>query len=366
VSTVQVISVQDPEIWDRALLCLPNPHILQSWSWGQFKARHGWLSRPLLFQEDGQTVAAASVLQRKIPHLPVSILYVPRGPALNWMEAGLGARVIGALEQLAQRLRVLFVKIDPDVYYPGEVPDFSPRPAGGQEIAHLLEERGWYFSTEQIQFRNTVLLDLDQSEGELLAGMKQKTRYNVRLAARRGVKVQVIEGHDAERLPHALTVFYQLYAETAQRDGFVIRPEAYYRDAWATFLKEGLAFLLLAEFEGEVVAGLMVWTFGPTAWYMYGASSERHRRQMPNYLLQWEAIRQARVAGSTLYDMWGAPDVLDESDPMWGVVRFKLGLGGQLVRGLGAWDFPVNRGLYSLYTRLMPRYLNWLRARTHT
>jgi lipid II:glycine glycyltransferase (peptidoglycan interpeptide bridge formation enzyme) len=363
VRLVQAISVTDPVVWNHALLSLPNPHVLQTWSWGQFKARHGWLSTPLLFEEEGCTVAAALVLQRRISRLPVSVLYVPRGPALNWMDTQLAGRVLEALGQLARQRRALFVKIDPDIYYPDDVPGFSPRPACGPEIAQLLEDQGWRFSAEQIQFRNTVLLDLHPSEEELLADMKQKTRYNVRLAARRGVRIRAIDAKDLAGLDQALELFYRLYAETAQRDGFVIRPPDYYYDVWATFLSEGLAFLLLADFEGETVAGIMLFTFGPTAWYMYGASSDRHRKQMPNYLLQWEAIRRAQAAGSTLYDMWGAPDVLDESDPMWGVVRFKLGLGGEIARGLGAWDFPVNRGAYMLYTRIMPRFLDWLRAR---
>jgi lipid II:glycine glycyltransferase (peptidoglycan interpeptide bridge formation enzyme) len=123
------------------------------------------------------------------------------------------------------------------------------------------------------------------------------------------------------------------------------------------------AHLLLAEVEDETVAGLILFTFGPTAWYMYGASSDRHRKHMPNHLLQWEAIRRAKAAGCTLYDLWGAPDRMDESDPMWGVARFKLGLGGQLAQGLGAWDYPRNRATYRLYSTVMPRYQGWQRGR---
>jgi lipid II:glycine glycyltransferase (peptidoglycan interpeptide bridge formation enzyme) len=111
------------------------------------------------------------------------------------------------------------------------------------------------------------------------------------------------------------------------------------------------------------VAGLILFTFGSTAWYMYGASSSRHRKHMPNHLLQWEAIRQAKAVGCSLYDLWGAPDELDESDPMWGVYRFKLGLGGKLARGLGAWDFPAKRMGYRFYTTLLPRYLDLQRKR---
>ena len=352
---MRIVEINDAPTWDRALLDLPNPHVLQSWSWGEFKSRHGWTAERLLFQEEGHPVAAASVLQRKLPHLPVSILYVPKGPILDWTHADLVASILDELERLARRRRALFVKIDPDLYYPDAAPAFSPRPANAPDIARLLESRGWRFSDDQIQFRNTVLLDLDRSEAELLAAMKQTTRRNVRLAARRGATIR--QGAAAD-----LDTFYRLYAETSQRQGFAIRPPAYYLDAWGSFLEAGLAHLLLAEVEAESVAGLMLFTFGATAWYIYGASSDRHRQQMPNQLLQWETICTAQAAGCTLYDLWGAPDHLDESDPMWGVYRFKLGLGGQLARGLGAWDFPASRLGYRLYTQVIPRYLAWLRG----
>jgi lipid II:glycine glycyltransferase (peptidoglycan interpeptide bridge formation enzyme) len=353
---MQIVSVDERQTWDRALLALPNPHVLQSWAWGEIKSRHGWRATRLLFQEDGRSVAAASVLQRKLPHLPVSILYVPKGPALDWIDVPLARKILGELEQWARQRGALFLKVDPDVYYPDDVPAFSPRPACAPAMAGLLEARGWHFSGEQIQFRNTLLLDLACSEDELLATMKQKTRYNVRLSQRRGVTVRPGTEMDLE-------LFYTLYTQTAQRDDFVIRPYDYYRDAWGTFMRGGLAHLLLAEVEGEPVAGLLLFTFGPTAWYMYGASSDLHRRHMPNYLLQWEAIRQAKAGDCTLYDLWGAPDDLDESDPMWGVVRFKLGLGGHLARGLGAWDFPAHRIGYRLYAQILPRYLDLLRSR---
>jgi lipid II:glycine glycyltransferase (peptidoglycan interpeptide bridge formation enzyme) len=361
---VPLIPIHDPAAWDRALLALPNPHILQSWAWGEFKSRHGWAPIRVLFREGGRTLAAASILQRRLSHLPVSILYVPKGPVLDWRDGALAEQVLGELQSLACHRRSLFVKIDPDVYYPDQFPTFSPRPACAHETAHLLRSRGWCFSGDQIQFRNTLLLDLERPEEDLLASMKPKTRYNTGLAARRGVTVRHITAGQATR--EALDLFYRLYAETARRDDFVIRPPAYYHDAWGTFLKEGSACLLLAEYEGEAVAGLLLFTLGPTAWYMYGASSDRHRQHMPNHLLQWEAIRWAKAAGCTLYDLWGAPDSMDESDPMWGVVRFKLGLGGELARGVGAWDFPANRTGYRLYTEVVPRYLSWLRRRKAT
>ncbi len=351
---MDVVPVDSAAAWNRALLALPNPHVLQSWAWGAFKSRQGWQVMPLLFRSAGRPVAAAMVLRRKLPLVPAPVLYVPRGPALDWCDAALAAQVLAELERLAPRQRAILLKIDPDVYYPEAAPAFSPRPACAPDVAELLRTRGWRRSAQQIQFANTVLLDVSRPEEDLLAGMKQKSRYNTRLAQRRGVSVRLGTSVD-------LGPFFDLYAETAKRDGFPLRPCEYYLDAWSSFLALDQARLLLAEVEGEAVAGLMLLTFGPTAWYVYGASSARHRERMPNNLLQWEAIRQARAAGCRLYDLWGAPDRLDESDPMWGVYRFKLGFGGDLARGLGAWDFAARPMFYRLYMDVIPRYIGLLR-----
>ncbi|NLE77584.1 MAG: peptidoglycan bridge formation glycyltransferase FemA/FemB family protein, partial [Chloroflexi bacterium] len=136
-----------------------------------------------------------------------------------------------------------------------------------------------------------------------------------------------------------------------------------YRDLWAGFMQTGRARLWLAEHEGDLLAGVMTFEFGARAWYMYGASTSEKRQLMPNYLLQWEAIRQARAGGARVYDFWGAPDRLEESDPMWGVYRFKAGFGGRLACWVGAYDFAVHRPLYLLYTQVMPRVLDVMRAR---
>ena len=154
-----------------------------------------------------------------------------------------------------------------------------------------------------------------------------------------------------------------MYAETSLRDGFVIRDEGYYRQVWERFLHAGMLEPLVAEVAGQVVAGVMIFRFAGRAWYLFGMSREAQREKMPNYLLQWEAMRRARLAGCKVYDLWGAPDVFDETDGMWGVYRFKEGLGGQVLRTPGAWDFTARPLLYDLYTRLLPRLLDVLRRR---
>ena len=337
--------VSDDAAWDAALLAnFAHPPILQSSAWGHFKSRTGWsmTRRAAPDAADGWR-AAASILSRRAAPLPVSLVYVPRGPL--WQTPADLPTALALVEDAARRQGAIFAKIDPLIH-----PDDTAAQA-------TLRTRGWLPSTEQVQFCNTLTLDLTQSEDDLLAAMKQKWRYNIRLAAKKGVAVRL--GTLAD-----LPTFYTMYVETGERDGFIVRPYDYYHDAWGTFIGDGLAQLFLAEFEDQPLGGILLFRYGPTAWYMYGASRDAHRNLMPNYLLQWEAIRWAKQQGVTLYDWWGAPDVVDESDPMYGVYRFKDGFGAQFAPSTGAWDFPVNRRLYQVYHRIMPSYLEF-RRRIH-
>jgi lipid II:glycine glycyltransferase (peptidoglycan interpeptide bridge formation enzyme) len=350
--TPRISSPTSQIAWNAALAALPNAHVLQSWEWGDFKSRHGWHPTRYLWTEDDYPRAAASILMRPVARDLSGVMYIPKGPTLDYDDRSLLEQVLAHLENTARRRRALFVKIDPDV---------QADTALGEAVVAMLRHRGWRASREQVQFRNTMLLDLARPPDELLAAMKSKWRYNVRLAGRRGVAVRT--GTVAD-----LPLLYQMYAETATRDGFVIRPEPYYRDAWGSFIEAGLAQPLIAEVEGEPVAMVIVFRFPQTppstaggAWYMYGASRAVHREKMPNHLLQWEAMRWAQEQGCSIYDMWGAPDVLDESDPLWGVYRFKQGFGGEFVQHIGAWDFPVSRLSYWLYTVVMPRVLDKMR-----
>jgi lipid II:glycine glycyltransferase (peptidoglycan interpeptide bridge formation enzyme) len=267
--------------------------------------------------------------------------YVPKGPILDWSNVDHVTHVLEGLENFARSASLLFLKMDPDI--PIDTPE-------GHAVLDLLEHRGWQPSFEQIQFRNTMILDLRPDEEALLANMKSKWRYNIRLAGRRGVEVRQVS--EAE-----FPTLYEMYAETSQRNTFIIREASYYLDAWRAFVRAGLALPLVAEVKGELVAMLVLFHFGQRAWYMYGASRDVHRKCMPNHLLQWEAIKRAKAIGCTSYDMWGAPDVLSEEDPMWGVYRFKAGFGATFVGHIGAYDYAPSSLLYRLYAFLRPRFV---------
>jgi lipid II:glycine glycyltransferase (peptidoglycan interpeptide bridge formation enzyme) len=211
--------------WQLALNELPGAHPLQSWAWGHFKARWGWQATPLLLQvhdrPDGhKPLAAAMLLKRQLPRSPFSVLYVPKGPVLDYKDGALRRVALAQLEQIARLEKAIFVKIDPDVVWSWGLEDERRSPTGAKFVTEL-EERGWRFSDDQIQFRNTVELDLTRSEDDLLAAMKQKTRYNIRLAGRKEVAVRLGTDADFERIA-------AMYKTTAARDGFAVRPVEYY------------------------------------------------------------------------------------------------------------------------------------------
>jgi lipid II:glycine glycyltransferase (peptidoglycan interpeptide bridge formation enzyme) len=370
---------QPSHIWNSLISNLQSPHFLQTYEWGQVKAKYGWEPIYLIWTEDGKLkieskvdslnnfnspiVAACLVLKRTILRnsfaARISILYAPKGPLLDWENESLRNRVFDDLESFAKRQGAIFLKIDPDIVL-GRGEDLSN---SNPTIPSELKRRGWVESREQIQFKNTVIIDLSESEESILMRMKQKTRYNIRLAEKKNVKVRVGKLEELNNL-------YKMYAETSVRDGFVIRDENYYLTVWKTFmqsqvssLKSPTAIPLIAEFNNETIAAIFLFMFAKRAYYVYGMSRDVHREKMPTYLLQWEAIKIAKANGCLTYDLWGAPDVFDESDSMWGVYRFKEGLGGEVLRTIGAYDFAPNKILYKLYADIMPRVLDVMRSR---
>ena len=389
----------DRELWNSIIVKLPNPHFLQTYEWGQVKSKYGWQPIYIVWDEQGKMnvetderhlstfsfspSAAALILKRQILNKGfakrVSILYSPKGPLLDWSDEHLRNCVLNDLQSFAKKQGAIFLKMDPDVVLGTGVPggEEAVEDKVGQAIASDLENRGWQYSSDQIQFRNTALIDLTPSVDILLARMKQKTRYNVRLAEKKGVVLRIGTQEDFPML-------YKMYAETSVRDGFVIRDETYYKTVWEIFLQSNVETFehsnvstlkssslptcdpIIAEVEGDPVAAIFIFYFAGRAYYVYGMSRTAHREKMPTYLLQWEAMKRAKAKGCTVYDLWGAPEVFNEGDTMWGVYRFKEGLGGQVVRTLGAWDFAPSKLWYKMYSDIMPRVLDVMRSRGKT
>lgn len=352
------------ETWNELIINLPDRHILQSREWGNAKQIAGWQSMHRAWRDSkDQLAAAALILTRTISfkgiQSPLRVMYIPRGPMLrDWMDISLRRKVLSDLGSIAKQQKAIFIKMDPEVQLGRGVlgEESALENPWTLDLIEELQENKWVPSSEQIQFRNTMLIDLRADREQLLANMKQKTRYNIRLAARRGVSVRPGGAED-------LDLLFKMYAETSIRDGFTIRNSDYYLSLWKDFISAGMAEPLLAEVDGEPVAGVIIFRFGGRAWYMYGMSRANHREKMPNYLLQWEAMLRAQAAGCEEYDLWGAPDAFNEGDDLWGVYRFKTGLGAQVVRFIGAWDLPINYGMYRIYSQLLPRVLDIMRRK---
>lgn len=350
-------SIASSTDWNALLRPLPYAHILQTWEWGEFKrVTTGWQPHRLAFYRGDGLVALASVGVRSVG--PLKVMYAPKGPVFADDDLAMWQTVLDALQAWARRQGAIWLKIDPDVIVGTGVPgedDAQDEPRGAA-LAGVLHGQGWRFSADQVQFRNTILLDLTQSEDALLAAMSQNTRRKVRIAEREGVRIRHGTLDD-------LPLLYDLYRVTGERDDFLIRPFDYYGEAWRRFIAAGLAHPLIAEADGRAVAHVILFHFGRKCWYFYGASSNEARDKMPNHLLQWEAMRWAKTQGYAVYDMWGAPNDFVESDPLWGVYNFKRGFRGEVARHVGAWDYAPYPPLYRAYTEMMPRVMRWLRRR---
>ena len=317
-----------PQVWDRFVTEHPDSHILQVSQWGALKARFRWEVARLGLTQAGQMGAGAQVLYRQLPSALGRLAYVPKGPLVDWIAEEQVKALLDALDQAAEARGAIALTIEPNL------PD---------EEIHRERLRALDFSPSTfgaVQPRRTLVVDLSPDEDDVLMAMKSKTRYNVRLAGRKGVTVRPASEDD-------LPTFIELMETTAERGEFGIHDPGYYEAAYRLFVPRDWARLLLAEVEGETVAALMVFALPPRSWYFYGASGEAHREKMPTYLLQWEAMRWAKSRGCTTYDLWGVPDeerekleaeFTERSDGLWGVYRFKRGFGGDLVRSVGAWD----------------------------
>ena len=326
--------------WDAFVLRHPFSHPLQLRAWGEFKALFGWQSERLGLFIDGQVVAGAQILYRNLPVPGLKFAYIPKGPLVDWRDAEQTAALFTAIHRLARRRGALMLRIEPELL---------DAPSHHQQLSAL----GFSPAPHAIQPQTTVWVDLTPDDDEILARMKQKWRYNIRLAGRKGVVVRRGDAEDVDR-------FIQLMQITGQRKDFGVHDSAYYRAFWRLFAPAGHAELFVADYEGEMLAGIMVAQLADKAYYFYGASGNKGRNLMPSHLLQWEAMRWAKARGCTAYDLWGVPDevglnpdveIPDPPEGMWGVWRFKRGFGGKIVRYIGAWD----KGYYPLVLPLVRR-----------
>jgi hypothetical protein len=325
--------------------------LLQSGFWGAFRQQLGWRARAFRCGYRGGESRLLVLIRRLGPGMELA--YVPHGPELGEPVIERERFLLDLAEALQPHLgRSLFLRFD----LPWGAEGLGKPPPS------LASGRGLYKASMDIQPPSTVILDLTVGEDELLASMKSKTRYNVRLAAKKGVEISTVRSRPArpgasaseqEKLDSALAGWYRLYEETARRDRITLHGEIYYKTLFALAGSYGAGapelVLLSARHEGQLLAGIIVALKGEGAWYLYGASSDRKRNLMPSYGLQWRAIQLAREHGCRFYDLFGIPPSDDPRHPMHGLFRFKTGFGGRIINRPGCYDMALRPLPYRLY-----------------
>lgn len=316
--------------WTKFYEAHPNAHILQSTAWGNLKSDFGWYAKTLVTEDIG-----SQVLFRRLP-LGYTIAYIPKGPIGNFSNL---ENHIDELDQLCKANKAVFLKIEPDLYDNDD---------DGRKFESQLSQYGT--QGKNIQPRRTIMVSLEGKPDEWMARMKQKTRYNIRLA----VKKDVVISQSTD-----LNEFQKLMDETGSRNEFGVHSIEYYRKAFSEFYPDTVR-IFLASYKEEPLAAIMVFFRGNLASYFYGASSNKERNRMPTYLLQFEAMKWSANQGCTMYDLWGIPDVdpkvleqqfKERSDGLWGVYRFKRGFGGNIVRTVQSFDRIYMPLLYKLYLK---------------
>lgn len=363
-----------PITTDDHLAFLGDQHsasFLQTPAWAQVKSE--WAAESVGFFRDGSLVGAGLVLYRQMPRLPWSLAYLPEGPVLDWDSPEV-PDMLSALAAHVKAKRAFGIRIGPPVpsrtwhtatikqaiadgrhQRLGDVPA-DERHATGSTIAVALRAAGWRSQTSDDGFgvgqpQYVFQLPLEKrTEDDVLAGMNQLWRRNIKKAAKEGVEVTLGGGED-------LRAFHRLYAETAERDGFTPRPLSYFQRMFSAMRAEDpdRIRLYLAHHEGTLVAATTWVRVGRHVWYSYGASSTEKRDVRGSNAIQWQMMRDAIAAGADVYDLRGITDTLDPADSHVGLIQFKLGTGGQAVEYVGEWDLPLNRALYRAFTLYMSR-----------
>jgi lipid II:glycine glycyltransferase (peptidoglycan interpeptide bridge formation enzyme) len=309
----------------------PKGHFLQSPEWAVLKSF--WKNEIITIEdENGIIKGAMSILIRKVPLFNYTIMYSPRGPVCDLHDRETLKDLLLKARELARKYNSYILKLDTDA----EKTDL--------EYESIVRELGFKIKNasknfEGIQPRFVFRLDIkEKTEEEILRNFTQKVRYNIKLSTKKGVSVRIGSRED-------IVNFHKIMVETGTRDQFMIRSADYFEKMYDCLGPDHLR-LYLADYEGRVIAGTIAILYGNKCWYLYGASSNQYRNVMPNYLLQWEMIKWAIKNHCDIYDFRGVSGDLDESNPLYGLYKFKKGFGGELTEFIGDLDYVFKPFVY--------------------
>ena len=307
----------------------------QSLEWVELK-KANWKPEVILAEdEDKNIIGSLCVWIRKMPIFG-NIMYASRGPVCDIHDMAVMKQLTDGAKELAKKYNAIVLRIEPDI----ETDDQAFRDIV-TNLGYKIKDDAKDFKDE-IQPRFVFRLDIkDKTEDEIFSGFHSKTRYNVRLAIKKGVEVK-------EGTREDLKEFHKIMVETGARDGFIIRPLSYFEKMYDELAPNHMK-LLMAYHDGKAISGVIPIFYGNKTWYLYGASSNQHRNLMPNYLLQWEMIKMAIARHDDIYDFRGVSGVVDENHPQYGLYRFKKGFGATFTEFIGEIYIPFKPLTYKLY-----------------
>lgn len=305
-------------------------HPLQTWEWGDFRKKTGLEVERIGFFQAGKLEKAIQVTFHPLPIMGKTVGYFPKGDMPDEEQ-------ISALNQLAEQHNALFIKMEPNIAQKVDIP------SAHKQIADFLEKQGAVLG-RPLFTKYTFQLDLTPTEDTLFNNLKSKTRYNVNLAFKKGVKI-VEDSSQA-----GLEKYLEIQAETTKRQGFYAHSDDYFRQMWQILQPTGMMKIFHALYEQQVLTSWIMFVFNNTLYYPYGASRSEHRDVMASNLMMWEMIRYGKSVGCTLFDMWGSLGPKpNPKDPWFGFHRFKSGYGGDLVEFVGTYDLVQDTTLYKLF-----------------
>ncbi len=310
-------------------------HPLQSWQWGEFRKQTGVEVLRLIEEEAEEIKDVFQITWHKIPKTGLFIGYCPKS-SIPDMEA------FGKIKEVAKKKGAIIVK-------------FEPNERDGKNEKEKIEGLKKIFdfrSGKPLFTKYTFQLDISKSEDEILKNMHQKTRYNIRLAEKKGVKI--VEDNSKE----AFEEYWQLTEETTKRQKFYAHSKNYHKKMWQTMIVDGGGHLMKAVYEGKILTTWVLFELNGVLYYPYGASSNENREVMASNLMMWEAIKLGKKHDCKMFDMWGSmgPEP-DTKDPWYGFHRFKQGYGGELTEFIGTYDLVINKVLYEVY--ILTDKLRW-------
>ena len=330
---MEVQIIKDRRLWNDFVAASPYCNIMQSYEWGELATGAEEVMHIGVVDAAGKLCAVMLMEITRV--LKQVYFYVPRGPIIDNPDSPAMTVLLNFVKTEARKRHAFLLKLEPGV------------PDDNREWLVGLKRRGFSLNPNHMNVRNEWMLDIQPDEKTLLANMKEKWRYNIRLATRKGVRVRRGNG------PADIDAFYRLYQTTSARDLFAINQKSFYESVLRLFGAEGRAALFLAEYEGEPISALVILTLGKWSWYMYGASANEQREKMPNHLLQWTAIQWAKTQGCHYYNFRGIPEILEEGQEMWGIYLFKRGLGGEALHFLPTHDLVYQPLVYTAYRKLL-------------